>query len=240
MKREARKTHYFAGTIGFELERKRVRNVNLRIRPDGTVYVSAPPRVPLSEIERFVATKEPWIRRKQEVVRGRSEREASSWEDGGRTRLWGEELTVKVAETASARQEHVALEGAQLVLYVAPRWLDDSEQASAHRERLAQAWLRTQLEEALPDLFSRHEEAMGVHASEVRLRTMKTRWGSCNVRSGAITLNTRLVGFPRRCLEYVVVHELCHLLEPSHNARFHALMDRYYPNWRAVRRELRS
>ena len=240
MKREARKTHYSVGGTEFTLERKRVRNVNLRIRSDGTIYVSAPHGVPLEEIERFVASKEPWIARKRELAKRRSERETCRWDDGETTQIWGKETSVKVVEAPSSRAEGVSLDKGQLTLHVAPRWIGDSEQAVAHRERLAQAWLRDRLTEELPALFAHHEAIMGVHASTVRLRTMKTRWGSCNVRTGAITLNTRLVAFPRSCLEYVVVHELCHLLEPSHNARFHALMDRYFPSWRETRRMLRS
>ncbi|MBQ9005865.1 MAG: M48 family metallopeptidase [Atopobiaceae bacterium] len=180
------------------------------------------------------------IARKRALVERRTAREACRWSDGDTTRLWGEELPVRVVEAPSSRAERVEAKDGQLTLFVAKRWLGDSDQAVAHRERLAQAWVHSQLAEALPALFARHEAVMGVHASDVRLRTMKSRWGSCNVKSGAITLNTRLVGYPRHCLEYVVVHELCHLLEPSHNARFHTLMDRYYPAWREARQDLRA
>lgn len=84
------------------------------------------------------------------------------------------------------------------------------------------------------------EPILGVHAAKWQIREMKTRWGSCSVHTGDIRINLRLAKKPRECLEYVVVHELCHLLEPSHNARFHSLMDRFLPDWRERKRRLNA
>ena len=111
MKREARKTHHFAGQTEFELERKRVRNVNLRVRADGSVYVSAPQRVPLAEIERFVASKEPWIAQKRELMQRRATQRAQFWKDGETTLLWGEPLAIRLVEAPSSRREEVRREG---------------------------------------------------------------------------------------------------------------------------------
>ena len=96
------------------------------------------------------------------------------------------------------------------------------------------------LEEILPDIFERYERLMGVRCSRWRLRRMVSRWGSCNVRTGVITINTELAHLPRECLESVVVHELCHLRVSGHNAEFYALMDTYYPQWREARKILNA
>lgn len=240
VKREARKTHHFVDGIEFELENKRVKNLNLRVRRDGTVHVSAPAHVPLAEVERFVRSRATWIARARERQQGRQESVPQLWREPERVRLWGEEYPLLLEEAPSVRSESVELRQGSLVLSVASRYLDDSERSVAHRENVAQRWLRERLDDEISALLAHHEPLMGVHATDIRLRSMRSRWGSCNVKTGAITLNSSLVHHPRRCLEYVVVHELCHLLEPSHNARFHSLMDRFYPNWRAVRTELRG
>jgi predicted metal-dependent hydrolase len=96
------------------------------------------------------------------------------------------------------------------------------------------------LKELLPPLFDRYEQELGVRCARVRLRHMVSRWGSCNVRTHVISINTELARMPLSCVESVVVHELCHLIEPSHNAHFHALMDEHFPAWREARAYLNA
>lgn len=96
------------------------------------------------------------------------------------------------------------------------------------------------LEEKLKKYIVTWEPRMGVHAAQWTLRSMKTRWGSCTVDTARIRINTRLVHYPDECLEYIVVHELCHLIEPSHNKRFHAYMDKFLPDWRERKNQLKS
>ena len=88
-------------------------------------------------------------------------------------------------------------------------------------------------------MIERHTKVMGVHPTSVRIKPMISRWGMCNVKERSVCFSTYLLLLPNWCVEHVVVHELCHLLEPSHNARFHALMDKYYPEWRDARKETR-
>jgi predicted metal-dependent hydrolase len=101
-----------------------------------------------------------------------------------------------------------------------------------------EAWYRDRLKEAAMPLFAKWEPVMGVKVGKLLMQRMRTRWGTCNTRSGSIRLNTELVKKPPECLEYVVVHEMVHLLEPSHNARFKALMTRFMPNWAVCRQML--
>ena len=186
-----------AGTIPVEVERKRVRRLNLRVRADGSAHLSVPWRCPLAEAQRFLDEHETWLR---EHVARRTERDAEPCD--GLIPLWGE---LAALPTGSSPDE----------LY------------------------RAELAARLPEVAARMEAALDVRASGWQLRDMKTRWGSCTPRTGRIRVNVRLAAFPPTCLDYVVAHELTHLLEPSHDARFHELLSRAYPDEAAARAILR-
>lgn len=173
---------YGGGIITYELERKRVKNLNLRIRQDGSVYVSASPRVALGAIDGFVMEKGAFIRRAQ-------------------------------AQYAQQAQRSAALPPV-------PR--------EACRALFTQA-----VAELLPLLGP-----YGVKMPLVKLRDMKSRWGSCAWQKGQITLNTRLYYAPRECLDYVALHELCHFVRHDHSPAFHALLTALMPDWRARKRRL--
>jgi predicted metal-dependent hydrolase len=110
--------------------------------------------------------------------------------------------------------------------------------AEEQRKALVEEWYRKQLKEAVPPLLARWQRLLGVSVERFFVQRMKTRWGSCNPKTGTIRLNTDLAKKPRGCLEYLVVHEMIHLIEPTHNARFVALMDGAMPQWRIVREQL--
>lgn len=186
-----------AGDVAVEVERKRVRRLNLRVRADGSAHLSIPVRATLDEAQRFLDAHEGWLR--THVAR-RAERATQAAD--GRVPLWGE-------------------------LVALPAGADPDE---LYRAELAQR---------LPAVVTRMEAAVGAHASAWQLRALSTRWGSCTPSTGRIRINVRLAAYPPTCLDYVVAHELTHLLEPSHNARFHALLARAYPDERAARALLR-
>ena len=182
--------------IPVEVTRKRVKNLNLRVRSDGTVTLSIPLRTPHAYAQAFLDRKAAWI---AERVRRSAEQEALKTPDGeapGYIPLWGAPV-----QREAALGEHIGI--------------DDLYRAEVTR--------------VLPDVAARIEQIIGVHAARWSVRTMKTRWGSCTPKTGAIRINARLAAYPPECLEFVVAHELVHLLEPSHNARFHALLDEFYP-----------
>ena len=110
--------------------------------------------------------------------------------------------------------------------------------ATARREAIVARWYRDQIHGALPELIGKWEPILGVTVAGVHVRRMKTRWGTCHPRARTIRLNSELAKKPKECLEYVVVHEMVHLLEPSHNARFVKLMDQFLPSWRFCRQGL--
>jgi predicted metal-dependent hydrolase len=110
--------------------------------------------------------------------------------------------------------------------------------STAQKQAIMDEWLREELKKALPPLIAKWEPVMGVQVKKFFVQKMKTRWGSCNYTKANVRFNSELAKKPIECLEYVVVHELVHLLEPSHNARFHRLMTQFLPHWKLIKDEL--
>lgn len=210
-----------------EVTRRRVKQARLAVRPDGSIRLSAPPRVPDSQLRAFVLSNRDWLLRQVERQRRRLML-ADDLSNGGRMLLWGH--AVEVVRVGGARAS-AALK-AHAVHITAPD--DDGALRAAARLR------RQLLEDAVHRLAPPLQERVGEAPSGFRYRAMTSRWGSCNVRTRMITLNTWLVQRPEPEFEYVLAHELTHLVVPSHGAPFHAVMDRVLPGWRPLRAELRK
>jgi predicted metal-dependent hydrolase len=215
-----------------EITRKSIKHAYLRVDGAGEVRMSAPRRMSNRELETFARSKLGWIRRQQRKLQARPQRIRHKYASGERFQVWGRTVHLGVVEVKS--KPSVELKGAALRLAVRPGT------TVAKRKALVEAWYRRQLEAAVPPLLVRWEPIIGVQVAKVSYRTMKTRWGSCSTKPRTIRLNTELARLEPACLEYVLVHELVHLLEPSHNARFKALMDRYLPGWRSTRKRLKD
>ena len=185
-----------------EVERKSVRRINLRVRPDGTVHMSVPWHAGRETAQAFLGDHEAWIEQALARCKKRAEAKARAAQDGA-VRLWGKAIDLPKGSDVSA-------------LY------------------------RDEMARALPDAVRRMEEATGQHASGWQLRDMSSRWGSCTIKTGRIRINIRLAAYDPVCLDYVVAHELTHLAEPSHNARFHALLHAAFPQDREARALLRQ
>ena len=216
--------------IPVSVVRKRVKNLNLRVRADGTVTLSIPQHLPLARAREFLDRKGGgWI---AERVRRNIERRPSpdlAGELPDRIPLWGK-LVPRDSVQANSGQ--------------AASDRDASGQGAPGQTTIDQAALdelyRTEVLRALPGIVERMEARIGVHAARWSVRVMKTRWGSCTPKTGAIRINARLAAYPPECLEFVVAHELVHLLEPSHNTRFHALLDEFCPDNRGIARRLKQ
>lgn len=215
--------------IPVSVVRKRVKNLNLRVRADGTVTLSIPQHLPLARAREFLDCKGDWI---AERVRRNIERRPSpdlAGELPDRIPLWGK-LVPRDSVQANSGQ--------------AASDRDASGQGAPGQTAIDQAALdelyRTEVLRALPGIVERMEARIGVHAARWSVRVMKTRWGSCTPKTGAIRINARLAAYPLECLEFVVVHELVHLLEPSHNARFRTLLDEFCPDNRGIARRLKQ
>lgn len=214
-----------------EVEKKKIKNMYLRILPpDGRIHVSAPIKMKESEIERFILSKEEWIKLQSDKVRRNNSNQVLQYQSGEQIALWGRNLLLVVEE--SPRSKQVILQGNQIILKV--KKSDEFNE----REKLMNEFYRKELELQIPDLMLKWEGLIGVKCSSFYIRNMKTRWGTCNVRNKRICFNLQLAKKPFRCLEYVVVHELVHLLEGSHNHIFKRYMDLFLPDWRERKKEL--
>lgn len=230
--------------IPVSVVRKRVKNPNLRVRADGTVTLSIPQHLPLARAREFLDRKGEWI---AERVRCNIERRPSpdlAGELPDRIPLWGKLVPRDSIHANSGQAVGGQGAGGRAIPGQAASGRDAGDQGAPGQTTIDQAALdelyRTEVLRALPDVVERMEARIGVHATRWSVRVMKTRWGSCTPKTGAIRINARLAAYPPECLEFVVAHELVHLLEPSHNARFHALLDEFCPDNRHPAKLLRE
>ena len=216
--------------------KKRVKNFNLRVTSSGEVHASAPLGASRERIEAFVKRNSAWIisRLAQREQRQATAREPLS--PSSIIALWGKPAPrPKQATFASFMGADEPDERPQAKWNATLDGLTPSE-IQAHIDQL----YTSEVTSALRDMVHAYEIAMGVAVSRVSVRSMKTRWGSCTPKTGAIRIARELAAYPVECLDMVVAHELVHLLEPSHNHRFHALLDTYCPNNRALSQRLKQ
>lgn len=219
------------GDVEFEVVQKNIKNVYLRIYPpDGRVRLSAPRRMGAEEIRVFATSRLPWVHRQRQRLVRQGHGTPLRFEDGERHRVWGEDRTLRLVERAAAPR--VWLEGDSLVLQVRPGATVEKKQA------VLGAWHGREVVRVAGGLVDRWAPAMGVEVAKLSARRMRTRWGSCSTRSAHVRLSTELARRRPELLEYVVVHELAHLIEASHGPRFYRVMDRFLPDWQARRAEL--
>jgi predicted metal-dependent hydrolase len=218
------------GDIDVEVRFKEVKNLHLSVHPpSGRVTVSAPVGSNPDVIRAFAATKLGWIRRHRARFHEQPREPVREYIDRESHYVWGKRYLLEVLE--AGRAPGVEVKHRHLVLSVRPGT------SAAGRQAVLEKWYRHQIRAAVPPLIAEWEPRVGVRVGCFFVQRMKTKWGSCNHRAATIRLNTELAKKPRECLEYVVVHELVHLLEPTHGVRFVALLDRLIPGW-TLRRNL--
>ncbi len=218
--------------VSIQLTKKRIKNVNFRIYPpDGEVRMSAPIHMSMSDIRALASTRLEWIQNKIQRLRDLPRTEPPQYVTGEPHRVWGRDLTLSVVEQESSPL--VLPDGDRLVLRVRPGASFDK------RQEVMRKWYSQQARDAVPPLIEKWEPILDVGAPEFFVQRMRSRWGSCNISAGTIRLNSELAKRSPESLEYVVVHEMVHLLEPSHNARFKELMDGFLPKWRIDRNALK-
>lgn len=211
--------------ISIDVSRKSIKNMNLRIYPpDGTVKVSIPLKYSEQLLRQHLHEKSTWIRAQRDRIRERSSYKEEQLETGATISFKGKNCLLIFEEHNGPSQ--VKQQDELLLCYIPP-------QASlTQKQMVLDRWYRKEMESIIPDLIKHWESVIGVKAAEWGIKKMKTRWGSCNTRAKRIWLNLSLIKKPVICLEYVLVHELVHLHEASHNKRFYALMTQFMPQWR--------
>lgn len=221
-------------TLVYTLERKDVRNINLRIRPDASIYVSAPHRVPLAEIEDFMISKGSFIINALTRIRG-AKTDKSRYDDGDKAYFMGRPLKVKLLQKPRVS---IAIEG-DLLLVQMP---DPTN--NAVRIDVVKRWYSKQASEifmgAVHEVYDEFRQTYRVPFPHVTIRQMKSRWGSCRPDLGKITLNLLLVTASYEELRYVIVHEFAHFIEANHSEAFWSIVNHFEPCYKEIRHSLRN
>lgn len=219
------------GDLHADVVRKPIKHVHLSVYPPhGRVRISAPENMALETIRLYAITKLVWIKRQQCKILEQERETPREYLDRESHYVWGKRYLLKVVPTPGASS--IKLKHSTLELHSRP---GSSESRLA---KILEAWYREQTKSAVSELLDKWQPIIGVRAGRLHVQRMRTKWGSCNPKTGLIRLNTDLAKKPPQCLEYILVHELTHLLEPSHNARFQGLLDGFMPQWRQVKSEL--
>ncbi|RMX17950.1 M48 family peptidase [Legionella jordanis] len=203
-----------------EVIKKPIKHLHLRVYPpDGKVKVSAPLRYRLETIRQLLESKLPWIHSRREHLIAKEPKFTS----GECIEFLGKALILCIEEH---KRFHLAVEGNILHFYT------KSSSTNKEKQQILLNWYRKEMKSLLPVLIEKWEAIINVKLGSWGIKLMKTRWGSCNIGAKRIWLNLSLIRRPLSCMEYVLVHEMVHLLEKNHNKRFYALMDHFMPDWR--------
>ena len=200
--------------------RKNMKNIYLKVEKNAEVVVSAPPRTPNYIIKKLIQENidEIKLRRNNILTNGYT---VKQYVTGEKHVIFGKEF---VLEVRLGNKNVVKLSDDKIILVIKDKDQD--------REQIVTSYLRKVLYNKALEFSNKYEKIMGVHAEQLRIKKMKTRWGTCNIEAKRIWINYELIKYPIECLEHIVVHELTHLLETNHTPRFYALLGKYYPNFR--------
>lgn len=219
------------GDIAISVTRKNVKYVHLSVHPpDGRVTLVAPENTRPDVARAYAVSRLAWIRHQQSRLRVQSRETPRQFIGRESHYVWGRRYLLTVREEDV--KPSVKLSHRRMTLTVRPG------SNRTRREAIIHQWHKSLLHEVVPGLIRKWERKLGFGLADYFLQRMKTKWGSCNHRARTIRLNTELVKKPKDLLEYVIVHEMLHVIEKTHNARFIALLDRHYPSWREARAEL--
>ncbi len=219
------------GDIAIAVMRKDVKHVHLSVHPpSGRVTLVAPKATRLEVARAYAASRLGWIRDQQAKLQSQARETPRQFVERESHYLWGRRYLLSVVE--QDEKPSVRLSHKRITLTVRPG------STLAKREAVMQEWYRSLLHEVVPGLVRKWEPRLGVKVTSYFLQRMKTKWGGCNHRAQNIRLNTELVKKPKDLLEYVVAHEMLHLIEPTHSEKFLSLMSKHYPTWREARAEL--
>jgi len=219
------------GELAIKVTRKGIKHVHLSVHPpDGRVTLVAPTSTRLDVARAYAVSKLGWIREQQRKFRSQARETPRRFVERESHYLWGRRYLLTVAYADA--KPYIRVDHKRITLTVRPG------SSAEKRAEVMHEWHKSLLHEVVPALIKKWESKLGVRVESYFLQRMKTKWGGCNHRAGHIRLNTELVKKPKDLLEYVIVHEMAHLLEAKHSERFTALLDKHYPTWREARAEL--
>lgn len=218
--------------VHVDVVRKDIKNMHLAVYPpNGKVRLATPMDVTDQTIKLFTISKLGWIKKQQRKFVDQNREASRKYVNRESHYFFGKRYLLKVIE--EDKPAKVVMKGkTQIQLHVRPNSTVEQRSAVLHE------WHRTELKKVIPDLIVKWEKKLNVSVLYWGVKQMKTKWGTCNTESKRILFNLELAKKPERCVEYIVVHELVHLLERKHNDRFHALMNKFMPQWKSRRDEL--
>lgn len=221
------------GNIEIEVEKKDIKNIHLSVYPpNGVVRISAPKRMDIDTIRVFALNKLKWIRKQQVTFKNQERETPREYLTKESHYFLGKRYLLKVLERNQPYE--VILKHKTIELYVRPNTTEEK------KREIIDEWYRKELKKLAHKLITKWEKAIGVQTNDFRVKKMRTKWGSCSVKAKRIWLNLELAKKPKNCIEYIIVHELVHLLEQSHNEIFISYMNKFMPQWKHHREELNS
>ncbi|WP_412178694.1 M48 family metallopeptidase [Sedimentibacter sp.] len=218
--------------IDIDLVRKKIKNIHLSVYPpDGRVRLAVPEKMNDEAVRVFAVSKLAWIMKQRKKFSAQDRQTEREFISGESHYYFGERCLLNVIETNG--KQHVELRGNKYIdLYVRPGSTVDK------REKIMSDWYRQNIKAIIPDYINKWEDIIGVSVNDWGVKLMKTKWGTCNVQDKRIWINLELAKKNPRCIEYIVVHEMVHLLERHHNDTFKAYMTKFLSNWKSIKDEL--
>ena len=226
------KVLHITDQLSIDLVRKEIKNMHLAVYPPtGRVRIAAPLRINDEAVRLFAISKIAWIRKQQRNFEAQDRQPPRQYVERESHYFQGKRYLLRVIEKDAA--PHVVLKAKTYIeLYVRP------DASTEQRQSILNEWYRTELKKQIQPLVDKWQEKIGVLVDDWQVKQMKTKWGTCNIQRKRIWINLELTKKPLQCLEYIVVHEMIHLLERHHNDRFLSLMEKYMPQWKFYKEEL--
>ncbi|MCD6163569.1 MAG: M48 family metallopeptidase [candidate division Zixibacteria bacterium] len=219
------------GNISIDVIQKNIKNIHLSVHPPtGRVRISAPLRLDLDTIRVYALSKLSWIKKQQEKFRSQEREAPREFLNKESHYFKGKRYLLKIVEENAIPK--VILKHNVIELYVRPG------ADIGKRKNILDEWYREKIKESISLIITKWEKKLKVQVHEFRIKKMRTKWGTCNREAKRIWLNLELAKKPVECLEYIIVHEMVHLLERTHNERFISLMNKFMPKWKFYRDEL--
>ncbi|MDM8521905.1 SprT family zinc-dependent metalloprotease [Desulfococcaceae bacterium HSG8] len=219
------------GNIVIDVEQKDIKNIHLSVYPPlGKVKISAPKRMDLDTIRVFAISKLGWIKKQQEIFKNQDRETPREYLTRESHYFKGKRYLLRIVEQEASPK--VILKHSEIELYIRPNTTIEK------RKQILDEWYRAELKKIVPKMIEQWEQKIGINSDAFGIKKMRTKWGSCNTEAKRIWLNLELAKKPTECLEYIIVHELVHLLERRHNNRFISFMDKFMPKWRFYKDEL--
>lgn len=218
---------YTIKNIKINIEKKKVKNINIKVHSDMQVYVSCPKRADTEYVKKIVLNKLDWIESRIQKIKEREQQENKKYVSGEEHYFNGKKYILKINPVEKAKLSYIKIEDQKYINMYIPE-----NTTIENKEKLMNNFYKENLIPKINEYIAKWSLVLNVNPKEYKLRKMKTLWGSCNITKRTILFNTELAKKSDKAIEYVVVHELMHLIERYHNKRFYSLLDYYYPNWK--------